>query len=243
MEPTAAIVVIGNEVLSGKVEEDNGRHLVRELRELGVRVVRLWVIPDEVEVIASVVREASALADHVYTSGGVGPTHDDKTMEGVARAFGLGLARNEEFASLLRAFYGERLEDAHLRMADLPEGVELLRGPGMRIPQVKVRNVYVFPGDPAILRRKFAAVRDRFRSAPFHLLRVFTSADEGPIAALLEDAERRHPGVLVGSYPVYDDRGYRVQVTVESKDRLAVEAAHAYIREGLPPGTILAREG
>src|SRR5262245_23239096 len=108
---TAAVVVIGDEILSGKYADENASYLVRELRELGVALRKIVVIPDVVEEIAETVRACAARYDHVFTSGGVGPTHDDLTMEGVARAFGVGVVRHPELEAMLRAFYGDRLQE------------------------------------------------------------------------------------------------------------------------------------
>src|SRR5262245_45655819 len=119
---TAGIILIGDEILSGKVTDENARFLIEELRTLGVALKRIIVIPDVLDEIDDTVREFAGRYQHVFTSGGVGPTHDDLTMEGVARAFGTRVQRHPELESLLRAYYGERLEERNLRMADVPSG-------------------------------------------------------------------------------------------------------------------------
>jgi molybdenum cofactor synthesis domain-containing protein len=124
----AGIILIGDEILSGKVVDENARFLIEELRELGVSLQRMTVIPDVLDEIAATVRDFSERFDHVFTSGGVGPTHDDLTMEGVARAFGTTLIRHPELERRLRGFYGERLNERNLRMADVPDGVTLIDG-------------------------------------------------------------------------------------------------------------------
>ena len=160
--PTAGILVIGEEILSAKVEEENARYLVRELRELGVAVRRIDIIPDEIDEIAEAVRGMSGRYDHVFTSGGVGPTHDDVTMAAVAKAFGLRPARNLELEAKIRSAMGSNLHERDLRMADIPDGARLLYGPDgnrARWPVVAVKNVYVLPGVPEIFRLKFAMMR------------------------------------------------------------------------------------
>src|SRR5436190_13573168 len=153
MPKTAGIILVGNEILSGKVVDANAAHLCRELRELGVDVRRISVIPDEVDVIAAEVREFSARHDIVFTSGGVGPTHDDVTIEGVARAMGVPVVRHPVLVGLLERYYGGAVTEASLRMAEVPEGAELV-GQSLRFPTILMGNVYVLPGVPEIFRQK-----------------------------------------------------------------------------------------
>ncbi|MBI5477658.1 MAG: competence/damage-inducible protein A [Deltaproteobacteria bacterium] len=239
-ETTAAIVVIGNEILSGKTEDTNSRFLIKELRELGVRVVRLVVVPDAVDEIAAVVRECSERCDHVFTSGGVGPTHDDVTLAGVARAFGVPLQRHPQLERVLREFYGERITERHLRMAEVPEGAELC-GRG-RWPALCCRNVYVLPGVPDLLHRKFTSLRERFRGDAFHLGEVFSSLDEGLLAAILEEVVAAFPDVEVGSYPRLAGTEWRVKITLESRDAARVKQARLALLERLPAESLLPPE-
>src|SRR5262245_49765860 len=158
MAKTAAIVLIGNEILSGKVVDANAAYLCRELRALGVDVKRIAVIPDEIDVIAAEIAAASRGYDVVFTSGGVGPTHDDVTIEGVARAVGVPVIRHPRLVALLQDFYRDRgteLTDARLKMAEVPEGAELVEDETLRFPGVAVRNIYILPGVPEIFRQKF----------------------------------------------------------------------------------------
>src|SRR5687767_3356068 len=142
---TAGIILIGDELLSGKVNDENANFLIAELRELGVTLRRVIVIPDLLDEISATVREFSDRYDHVFTSGGVGPTHDDLTMEGVARAFGENVVRHPELEALLRSYYGARLEDRNLRMADVPAGVHLVQGDSPSWPVIARKNVYILP--------------------------------------------------------------------------------------------------
>jgi molybdenum cofactor synthesis domain-containing protein len=224
---TAGIILIGDEILSGKVDDENARFLIEELRELGVALARISVIPDVLDEIAVEVRSFSARFDHVFTSGGVGPTHDDLTMEGVARAFDTRIARHPELEALLRGYYRERLEERNLRMADVPDGVTLVHGDAPSWPVIVMRNVYILPGIPSLFRQKFKSIRERFRAAPFHLRCVFTSDEEGRIAGELDRIVATYAGVQVGSYPRLDSPEYKVKVTIESKDAALVEAAAA----------------
>jgi molybdenum cofactor synthesis domain-containing protein len=224
---SAGIILIGDEILSGKVVDENARFLIEELRELGVGLRRIAVIPDVIDEIAETVREFSERYEHVFTSGGVGPTHDDLTMEGVARAFDTGIVRHPRLEELLRNFYGAALAERNLRMADVPEGVTLIDGESPSWPVIAYRNVYILPGIPQIFRIKFKSIRDRFKSDPYHLRCVFTTDEEGRIAGELDRIVASYAGLQVGSYPRIDSEEYKVKVTLESKDSAQVEAALA----------------
>ncbi|HKA89428.1 MAG TPA: molybdopterin-binding protein [Haliangiales bacterium] len=237
--PTAAAIIIGDEILSGKFAEENAAFLVRELRDLGIALRRIEVIPDDVDEIAGAVRAASARFDHVFTSGGVGPTHDDKTMEGVARAFGVRVVVEPGLAAALRAFYGDRFHERHLRMAEVPEGATMIPADHAAWPVTSIKNVYILPGVPAIFRRKLEAIRERFRARPFAVRRVYCMADEATIAPHLDAIVAAFPAVAVGSYPRFDAADYRVLVTLESKDRAAVDAATEALAARLPAGIVV----
>src|SRR5882724_3928359 len=159
MAKTAGIVLIGNEILSGKIADANAAYLCRELRALGVEVRRISIIPDEVELIAREVAAHSREYDLVFTSGGVGPTHDDVTIEGVARAMGVGVVRHPLLVAALEGHDRDGLNDAHLKMTETPEGAELVGGEPLRFPTILMRNVYILPGVPEIFRAKFDALR------------------------------------------------------------------------------------
>lgn len=237
---TAGVIVIGNEVLSGKVSESNANYLAAELRELGVDLRSIEVIPDEIEEISRAVSGASGKFDFVFTTGGVGPTHDDVTLQGIAEALGVKIRRNEEYQETLQSFYGDRLNDYLLRMADLPEGSTLLWEDDLPIPVICAGNIYIFPGEPGLLQKKFEAIRGRFRSVPYHIHRIFTTADEGEIAAILEEVDAAHPEVQIGSYPIYTRKvDYRVQVTVESRDEEKARLVLEELKGRIPSETIL----
>ena len=223
--PTAAILVIGDEILSGKTEEQNARLLIRELRELGVALRHISVIPDDIQEVAAAVRELSTRFDHVFTSGGVGPTHDDVTISGIARAFDRPIVRHPELVKRIKSFLGEDADESRLRMADVPEGSELIDAPELRWPMLACRNVYILPGVPEHFSRKFRAIRERFRVAPFYAHALYTFEDEFDLAANLRAVAEAHPHVAIGSYPSFSSNDYRVKLTLESKDRDALAAA------------------
>jgi molybdenum cofactor synthesis domain-containing protein len=229
MSKTAGIIVIGNEILSGKTRDENSPYLTHELRVLGVDVRKVSVIPDELDLISSEVRQFSRSFDYVFTTGGVGPTHDDLTMEGIAAAFGRRIMRNADLEASLRHFYSPQLIDGNLRMADIPEGSRLVGVQGLWFPVVSVENVYIFPGVPEILQRKFQRIKETFRGSPFHLREIFLNADEGQIAAALHRLLADFPDLLLGSYPYFDNPVYSIKLTLESKDPAYVESAYAQL--------------
>jgi len=238
MPKTAGIILVGNEILSGKVVDANAAHLCRELRELGVDVRRISVIPDEVALIADEVRAFSAQFDIVFTSGGVGPTHDDVTIEGVARAMGVPVVRHPTLVALLERYYGGAPTEESLRMAEVPEGAELV-GQSLRFPTVLMRNVYVLPGVPEIFRQKFEVLRERFRDDPIHLKCVFVRIGEGTLAAHLNRLLEDFPALMLGSYPEFSNPEYRVKVTLESRDGSYLDAALERLLAGLPIDAIV----
>ena len=227
MSKTAGIIVIGNEILSGKTRDENSPYLVRELRDLGVDVRKISVISDDLNVISEEVQAFSNSYDYVFTTGGVGPTHDDLTMDGIANAFGRRIHRNSELENAIRRFYARELIDGNLRMADIPEGARLVGGKGLWFPVVAVENVYIFPGVPEILQKKFDRIKETFRDAPFYLREIFLKADEGQIATTLHRVLADFPDLLLGSYPYFDNPMYSIKLTLESKDLAYLDRAHA----------------
>src|SRR5438309_835128 len=229
MSKTAGIIVIGNEILSGKTKDENSPYLTRELRDLGVDVRKISVIPDDLNLISVEVRQFSSAYDYVFTTGGVGPTHDDLTMDGIAMAFGRRTHRHPELESTLRQYYSKDLIEGNLRMADIPDGARLVGGKGAWFPTVVIENVYIFPGVPEILKRKFERIKESFREAPFHLREIYLRADEGQIADTLHRLLAGFPNLLLGSYPYFDNPVYSIKLTLESKDLEYVEQAHAML--------------
>ena len=227
---TAAFLVIGNELLSGKIQDENVPVLARELFALGIRLRRVVFCPDEVETIAADLQELCAGHDYVFTSGGVGPTHDDVTALAVARAFGRPLVHSPEIEALLRAYLGERITDHHLRMAQVPEGTRLVRRQGGRWPTVRVENVFVLPGLPEVFRLKLPTLREHLAgAAPFVSRAVRAHSDEAELAPLLDRLDRDYPGVAIGSYPRLEPP-FRVTVTFDGREpgRVA-EAVDAFL--------------
>lgn len=233
---SVALAIIGAEVLSGKVQDENGPYLIRELRGLGARLGELRVIDDGLEIIADTVRELSGRFDFLITTGGIGPTHDDLTVAAVAQAFSVPVVRAPALEAALREYYGERLTENHLRLAEVPDGAHLH---GENVPTIQMRNTFVLPGVPRLMRSCFERVREQFRGEAFITRILFLNASESTIADALTAADRDHPEVQIGSYPRFDDASARVKVTVEGTERTAVDAALSQLRQTLPDGVIL----
>ena len=238
----AAIIVIGNEILSGKVVDTNAPFLTRELRAIGVTLKRILTIPDEIDEIAAAVKEFRPRYDVVFTSGGVGPTHDDVTMEGIAKGLGRHLVRHPAIESRLREFYKEHVNDARLKMSEVPEGAELLVDGRLGFPTVKCENFYILPGIPELFEQKFEALRERFTATPYTLRVVYTREGEGSIAEHLNATLAAFPELLLGSYPKLSHPEYTVKLTLESKDPEYVDRALAHLLRLLPAEAIVRTE-
>jgi len=228
---TAGIVIIGDEILSGKFADENAVFLIRELRALGVDLRRVTMIPDVVDDIAATVTSFASKFDYVFTSGGVGPTHDDLTIEGIAKGFGTRVVREPELEKRVRAYWGAKLAEPNLRLADVPEGCELVYGKDQIWPVVAYQNVFILPGVPALFQRKFVDIRDRFRAEPVTVARVYINADEGEIAGDLDAVVAAFPSVKVGSYPRFSEKDFRVLITLEGKLASDVAGAQTMLAE------------
>jgi molybdenum cofactor synthesis domain-containing protein len=228
-ERTAGVIVIGNEILSGKVTDTNAPFLTRELRALGVALRRIVTITDDLDDIAEAVRDFHRRFDINFTSGGVGPTHDDVTMEGIARGLGRRVVRHPEIERRLREFYKDNVNEARLKMAEVPEGSELIVDQRLGFPTILCENFYILPGIPELFEAKFHALRDRFADTPYTLRVVYTREGEGSIAHHLHATLAAFPDLMLGSYPKLGDPEYAVKLTLESKDPAYVDRALAHL--------------
>lgn len=244
--PTAAALVIGNELLSGKIADRNVVVLSRALRARGVLLRRVVMMLDELEALALEVRALAASHDLVFTSGGVGPTHDDVTVDAVARAFGVGVVREPSLEALLRLHYRERLTDDHLLMARVPEGARLLGGPSAASdrktpwPAIVMRNVWLLPGVPEIFELKMQVLAAELeRGSPFVTRAVRTTLDEGTLKAALDRVVAAHPDVEIGSYPTWSHPRYRTKLTFDGASEAAVVRARDALIAALPVESIV----
>jgi molybdenum cofactor synthesis domain-containing protein len=237
------MLVIGNEILSGKVEEANLAVLARCLFSLGISLRRVVVAPDDVETIAREVRDLSSVHDWLFTSGGVGPTHDDVTVEGVAEAFGVAVVSSPVMEAMIRAHYKERCTEGHLRMALVPEGASLEATPEITWPTIRLRNTWLLPGIPEVFRMKLTVVvaalereaGDRKR-LPLVSRAVYTKMDEGVLKPLLDEVVAGFPDIAVGSYPKWLDASYKTKLTFDGRDEARVLAARDAFIALLPSG-------
>jgi molybdenum cofactor synthesis domain-containing protein len=236
---TAGIVIIGNEILSGKVRDDNSFFLAAELRSLGVHLERISIIPDDIEIIGKEVAEFSEKYDYVFTSGGVGPTHDDVTMEGIAKGFNVELVEHQGIKDMLCSRFSESVNSAVLKMANVPEGTEIILNEDIRFPVISFRNIFIFPGIPEYMKNKFSLIRERFRSSEFHLKRLFLNSHESSFAEILNEVVADYKDVDFGSYPVIGKPDFRVMITVESKLEKSLEDALNDLINRLPEDIIV----
>jgi len=229
--PKAAAIIIGNEILSGKFADENGPWLAQECRRLGIDLIRIVVIPDLVDVIAQEVRRSAAEVDFVFTTGGIGPTHDDTTMEGIAVAFGEPLVRHPGLEGLIRDGMGDSVNEDALGMADVPNGTILWEDPGLRFPVVVCRNVVIFPGVPSFFQAKFRAVSHRFAGEVVQSVQFRTLERETSIANTLREAQALWPAVDIGSYPRFETQPPSVVVTMDSRDSGLLEECSRWLQE------------
>lgn len=203
LQPTACMLVIGNEILSGRTQDKNLNWLAGKLTERGIRLAEARVIPDVAKVIIATVNEVRARYDYVFTSGGIGPTHDDITAECIARAFGVKLHRDAEAKRRLEAHYTpDMLNEARLKMADVPEGAALIDNPVSAAPGFRVENVYVMAGVPSIMQAMFESIAPTLNGGPPTLsVTVSAFVTEGTIAEELTAIQKRFADIEIGSYP------------------------------------------
>ena len=226
---TACVIIIGNEILSGRTHDKNLAWLAEELNKSGVRLREARVIPDVSDAIIKTVNECRAQYDYVFTTGGIGPTHDDITSECIARAFGRKHARNAEAEALLERYYGrEKLNDARLRMCDMPEGAVLIPNPVSVAPGFQVENVYVMAGVPRIMQAMFDHIKPTLKGGkPVQSRTVSTYLTEGTIARELASVQDRFADVEIGSYPFVHDGKLGTSLVARHEDAAKLEQAKA----------------
>lgn len=223
---TAAAIIIGDEILSAKVRDANTPLLIDFFAELGIDLERIVVIGDDRTGIAAEVASCSANYDVVITSGGVGPTHDDCTVGGVADAFGVEVVRHPEIEEMIRAYWGTRFTESALRMAEVPEGSRLFYGDDGLLPLVVFENVYLFPGVPRLFAAKIPSLRAELSGTPKTVNGVYLNSDESRIAPLLAQVADEYPEVKIGSYPRFgENTDHRLWISLEATDADCVAVA------------------
>jgi molybdenum cofactor synthesis domain-containing protein len=237
---TAAALIIGDEILSGKVRDVNTECIIELMKDLGVELRRIVTMGDEEEEIAAEVRFCSERFDAVITSGGVGPTHDDRTVAAVARAFGVGIDRSPELEQMIRTWWGDRFTDGALRMANIPAGATLLYSSDGNMPLVVCRNVYLLPGIPRLFHAKIGALREVLHGERHASANLYLSSDESAVAVHLSEVDDAFPDVKIGSYPRHEaSDDHQVWITVEAPTSARVDLAVDRLLELLPEDEVV----
>jgi molybdenum cofactor synthesis domain-containing protein len=228
---TACVIIIGNEILSGRTHDANLPYLAKALNNVGIRVVEARVVRDEENAIIAAISACRTRFDYVFTTGGIGPTHDDITAASIAKGFGVPIVRDERAVELLTRHYAAtELNEARLKMAEVPEGAQLIDNPVSSAPGFRIGNVFVLPGVPRILQAMVDGLVVNLRGGAPVLSRTISGfVTESGIAARLAAAQQAHPAVEIGSYPFVRSGRFGVSLVVRSTDRTALEAAAAAV--------------
>lgn len=225
---TAALIIIGNEVLSGRTHDKNLPHLAEKLNEAGIKMVEARVIPDIPETIVATVQTLSAQVDYVFTTGGIGPTHDDITADCVAEAFGVPLLEHPEARRRLEIHYknsGHELNEARLRMARVPEGGTLIDNPVSAAPGFRIGNVHVMAGVPKIMQAMLDGILPTLTGGrPMQAVTIRSSMAEGHVAAGLGRLAEAYPSVDIGSYPAWTQTAFKLSIVLRSQDEADLAA-------------------
>lgn len=234
---TAALVVIGDEILSGRTEDKNIAQVARWLNEQGIRLAEVRVVPDETSAIVEAVNALRPDHDYLFTTGGIGPTHDDITIDSIATAFGMPVIVHPEARRILEEYYRDRplgLTEARLRMARVPAGAELIPNPTSGAPGVRIGNVYILAGIPNVAKAMLEALEGRIEGGdPMVSVTVRAYAAESDVAELLKAVQDDHPGVSIGSYPFYRQSKYGADFVVRSDDGKLANACAKVLRKRL----------
>jgi len=219
---TAALVVIGDEILSGRTQDRNVGQVATWLNDHGIRLAEVRIIPDNLERIGETINALRFQHDYLFTTGGIGPTHDDITVDAIAAAFGVPVIVHPDARRILEDYYRGRpggLTEARLRMARTPDGAELLLNPSSGAPGVKMGNVYILAGVPHIAASMLEALTGKLEGGrPIVSVTVGARAPESDVADLLRETEEAHPGVAIGSYPFFKDGKYGANFVIRSDD-------------------------
>jgi len=225
---TASLIIIGNEILSGRTVDANLPYIAQQLDAIGIRMMEVRVVPDDEAVIVEAVNACRARHDYVFTTGGIGPTHDDITAASVAKAFGRPYGRHPEAERRLLDYYPpERVNEARMKMADMPEGVELIDNPVSVAPGFRIENVHVLPGVPKIMQAMLDGVLPSLAGGAQMLARALTVfAPEGDVAnAGLGDLQARFPTLEIGSYPFWRPEGPGTTIVLRGTEQGLIDEA------------------
>jgi molybdenum cofactor synthesis domain-containing protein len=229
--PSAVVIIIGNEILSGRTRDANLSYIGKRCDELGIRLQHARVIEDDEQTIIDTVNQCRRQYDYIFTTGGIGPTHDDITTLAIAKAFGVKLERNPEAVAVLDKYYAPgMLNEARLKMADIPAGAALIPNPVSGAPGIHIGNVFVLPGVPSIMQAMFEGIVDRLIGGdPMITASIRTNLAEGTFAADLTTLQQQFPDVSIGSYPFFRMGMPGVNLVLRSTDQDRVSSAQALV--------------
>jgi molybdenum cofactor synthesis domain-containing protein len=234
---TAALVVIGDEILSGRTQDKNIAQVAIWLNDQGIRLAEARVIPDDARRIGEAVNELRAAHDYVFTTGGIGPTHDDITVDAIAAAFGVPVVIHPQARAILEEYFRDRpggVTEARLRMARVPEGADLIPNPRSGAPGVRIGNVFIMAGVPDIAASMLEALTGMLEGGrPMVSVTVGARAAESDVADLLRETEAAHPGVAIGSYPFFKDGRHGANFVIRSEDGELARTTGEHLAEQL----------
>lgn len=234
---TAALVVIGDEILSGRTQDRNVGQVAAWLNDQGIRLAEVRIVADEIERIGAAVNALRADHDYCFTTGGIGPTHDDITVDAIAAALGVPVVVHPQARAILEEYYRGRpggLTEARLRMARVPDGAELIPNPTSGAPGVRIGNVFILAGVPHIAASMLEALTGTLEGGrPMVSVIVGARAPESDVADLLRETEAGHPGVAIGSYPFFKDGSYGANFVIRSEDAELAKRCGEALEEGL----------
>ena len=237
---TAGAILIGDELLSGKIQDSNLYPLAGTLRRLGIRLLRVSIIGDNAAVIAREVKQFSADYDVVFTSGGVGPTHDDLTLKAVADAFGVSTHIDDVTRKMLEEHQGKQLTEAQIRMVRVPDSSRLVSTKDVPWPTVVMRNVWVLPGVPQAFAMKLSVIHHELKGSQCLLSSsVYLRDDELDLTEKLNQLVERHPQVSIGSYPRWFDTRYKTKITFDGEDAALLDAARDDLLSLVPAESVV----
>lgn len=228
----AGLIIIGNEVLSGRTQDKNIQYIAEKLEEHGIQLAQVRIVPDHEGDIIECVNALRGRYRYVFTTGGIGPTHDDITATSIAKAFGRLMERNTEALKRLRAYYKpEDFNDTRQRMADMPRDVELIDNPVSAAPGFRIENVFVMAGVPNIMQAMFDGIVGNLKGGKPVKSRTLTcDLREGQIGAPLAKIQEKNPLVAIGSYPYFQDGQVGVSIVMRSSDEFALQKATQDVR-------------
>ena len=230
--PTAVLIIIGNEILSGRTRDANLAFIGQRCDELGIEMVEARVVQDDEQAIIETVNTCRDLYDYVFTTGGIGPTHDDITSASIARAFNVAIERNPGAVAAMDAYYPPgKLNEARLRMADMPAGAILIDNPVSGAPGFQLQNVFVLPGVPSIMQAMFDGITDRLIGGlPVLTVSIKTDLTEGSIAPKLASIQEMFPDISIGSYPFFKAGMLGVNLVLRGTDENQMQIAAERIK-------------